>query len=121
MPVNDKERRDPLKGVEPAEELGLTSSLPPSLVAPPAGDDSGPPPSVKRRRRRQVSVTFSDADIPERLRKLALEWGLVGPDKRSPAVSTLIETLLLPQLEAAENGSLTLSEARGEGKRESRT
>ena len=64
-------------------------------------------PSVAKRRNRQVSITFSNANIPERLRTLALEWGLYAPDGKSPGVSAVLEYLLLPQLEAAEDGKIS--------------
>lgn len=63
-------------------------------------------PSEKRRRQRQLSVTFSDASIPNRLRALAKQWGVLGPDGRRPNFSKVIEYLLLPQLEAAEEGRI---------------
>ena len=107
MPVSKDERRDPFAGVEPAEELGLTSSLPPGLAARPSQDGKRKVrPSERRRRRRQVSVTFRDASIPDRLRDLALKWGMMAPDGEKPAVSELIEHLLTPQLEAAESGEV---------------
>lgn len=64
-------------------------------------------PSEVRRRDRQLSVTFSSADIPERLRGLARAWGWVAPDGESPAVSRVVEFLLLPGLqEEAEAAGL---------------
>lgn len=63
-------------------------------------------PSEERRRDRQLAVTFSTADIPDRIRALALEWEMYAPDKKSPAVSRLVEYLLTPRLEAAENGEI---------------
>jgi len=61
-------------------------------------------PSEERRKNRAVLVTFSDQDIPERIRSQALEWKMIAPDGRSPAVSKLVEYLLMPRLEAAEQG-----------------
>jgi len=107
MPLKDEDRRDPFAGLEPADELGLTSHLPPGLRArPPRGDERKVRPSERRRRRRQLSVTFRDASIPERLRKLALEWDMLAPDRESPAVSELVEYMLTPALEAAERGEV---------------
>lgn len=59
-------------------------------------------PSEVRRRGRQLSVTFSSEEIPERLRALARAWGWVAPDGVSPAVSRVVEALLVPALEKAE-------------------
>jgi len=59
-------------------------------------------PSEVRRRERQLSVTFSDPEIPERLRALARAWGWVAPDGASPAVSRVVEALVVPALEEAE-------------------
>jgi hypothetical protein len=64
------------------------------------------PPSVKRRWNRSLTVTFTSGDIPHRLRELALEWDLYAPDGKSPATSTVVEYLLSPQLEAAEEGEI---------------
>lgn len=55
-------------------------------------------PSEVRRRERQLSVTFSSAEIPERIRELARAWGWVAPDGVSPAVSRVVEFLLMPGL-----------------------
>lgn len=63
-------------------------------------------PSEERRRDRQLAVTFSTANIPDRIRALALKWKMYAPDKESPAVSQLVEYLLTPRLEAAENGEI---------------
>ena len=60
--------------------------------------------SDKRRWGRSVTVTFTSATIPKRLRDLAYEWGLYAPDGTSAAVSYVGEYLLLPSLEAAEAG-----------------
>jgi hypothetical protein len=65
-----------------------------------------PSPSTQRRWERSLTVAFTSAEIPERLRRLALEWGLYAPDRKSPAVSYLVEYLLLPRLEAAEAGEI---------------
>jgi hypothetical protein len=63
-------------------------------------------PSEVRRRERRLTVTFSSPDIPERLRALARAWGWVAPDGKSPAVSRVVEFLLVPGLqeEAAAAG-----------------
>lgn len=96
-------RRDPLAGVEPVEELGLTA-----VVAGLArrGTERRSPvrPAERRRRERQVSVTFSDAEIPRRLRALARRWGMVAPDGRSAGLSAVVEVLVVPALEEAEKG-----------------
>jgi len=62
-------------------------------------------PSEERRRERQLSVTFSSPDIPERLRALARAWGWVAPDGKSPAVSRVVEVLLVGMLEEAERAA----------------
>lgn len=72
----------------------------------PGGKRGALRPSERRRRRRQLSVTFSDPEVPERLRRLAQRWGLSGPDGRSPNTSAVVEHLLLSQLEAAERGEI---------------
>jgi hypothetical protein len=110
MRRSDKERRDPLEGLtsgEPAEELGLTST-PAALTRRPSRGGRQTPirPSEKRRRTRRMGVTFSSEEIPDRLRALAERWGMTAPDGRSPAVSELVEYLILPQLEAAEAGEI---------------
>ena len=63
-------------------------------------------PAEKRRRRRQMSVTFSSEEIPDRLRALAERWEMMAPDGRRPNFSAVIEYLLMPRLEAAENGKI---------------
>ena len=71
------------------------------------GRRTGVRPSEVRRRERQLSVTFSSPDIPERLRQLARAFGWVAPDGKSPAVSRVVEFLLLPGLqEEAEAAGL---------------
>lgn len=65
-----------------------------------------PAPSTESRWKRSVTVAFTHEEIPERLRELALHWQLYAPDKKSPAVSYLVEYLLLPRLEAAEAGEI---------------
>lgn len=64
------------------------------------------PPSTKKRWKRSLTVAFTSEEIPHRLRDLALEWNLYAPDGKSPAVSYLVEYLLLPRLEEAEQGEL---------------
>ena len=60
----------------------------------------------KRRRKRQLPVTFSDPDIPERLRALARRWHLTGPDGKRPNYSAVVEHLLTSQIELAEQGEI---------------
>lgn len=103
--VENGKRRDPFKGRgEPAEDLGLTRTA--TLPGRQRKRRRPPRPAEKRRRARFVGVTFSSETIPDRLRDLAQEWGLVAADGKSPAVSALVEALLLPQLEAAERGEI---------------
>jgi hypothetical protein len=63
-------------------------------------------PSERRRKLRFVGVTFSDEEIPDRLRALAEKWGL-RTRAGQPNVSRVVEYLLLPQLEAAEKSKVT--------------
>jgi hypothetical protein len=105
------ERRNPFASLddrEPAQALGLVStSAPAVLTKRPTGQRKTPVrPSEQRRRSRQVTVTFSDANIPERLRNLAKQWEMTGPDGRRPNVSGLVEYLLLPRLGAAIAGEI---------------
>ncbi len=106
MPQNEKKRRDPFETLgsgEPVEDLGLTAT--PAILSrrPRTGQRKTPiRPSEKRRQRRFVGVTFSSEETPRRLRDLARRWNLIAPDGQRPNISTLIEYLLLPQLEAAE-------------------
>ncbi len=66
-----------------------------------------PTPGEAGRRRRKLTITFSDEEIPERLRALTKRWGIPGPNKRTPwGVSQVAEYLLLPRLEEAERGLL---------------
>lgn len=64
------------------------------------------PPSVRGRWERQLTVTFTSGEVTERLRQIALEWGLYAPDGKSPATSTVVEWLLHSQIEAAEAGEI---------------
>jgi hypothetical protein len=63
-------------------------------------------PSEIRRKKRQMGVTFSDSAIKDRIVALTERWGIVSPDGRRPAYSTVVEYLLLPRLEAAERGEI---------------
>lgn len=102
--MND--RRDPFAGMgeEPVQELGLAGGgLPSGLGRRSQKRKNARRPAEKRRKARQISVTFSSAETPERLRALALRRGLFAPDGRSPSVSAVVEELLLPALEDAEN------------------
>lgn len=112
MAREDKARRDPFEGLtsgEPVEDLGLTPTPVPSALAGrrarPGARKTPIRPSEKRRRQRFVGVTFSDADVPDRLRVLAEQWGMTTHTGQ-PNVSGLVEYLLLPQLEAAERGEI---------------
>jgi hypothetical protein len=60
-----------------------------------------------------MSVTFSQVEIPERIRDLAIQWGMYAPDGESPNISAVVEYLLIPQLEAAEKGDIESPEERG--------
>ena len=116
MPTD--KRPNPLKGAdglidqitgntdEPIDDL--RSGAIPAVLARRRGQGRKNPirPAERRRRRRQVAVTFSDEEIPERLRALAEEWELSAPDPRKPNISALVEYLLMPQLIAAEAGEI---------------
>ena len=65
-----------------------------------------PAPSAKRRWKRSITVAFTSEEIPQRLRDLALRWGLYAPDGKSPAVSYVVEYLLLDRLNGAEAGEI---------------
>ncbi len=65
-----------------------------------------PPPSVERRKNRQITVTFGRQEMVERLRNLCEEWELNVPHRSDPAISELVEYLITPRLEAAEEGNL---------------
>jgi len=88
-------------GNEPLKELGL--DRPVALRQP---RKRAPRPAEKRRRARFVGVTFSEESTPDRLRALALRWGMIAPDGKSANVSAVVEHLLLSQLEAAERGKI---------------
>lgn len=104
MPVDDRDRqRDPLADVpteEPSQEI-------PAYLQRHEGAarETAIRPSERKRKRRMLTVTFSDPDIPDRLRALAYRWEWYAPDKKSPAVSDVVEWLIMPRLEAAEEGS----------------
>ena len=108
----DEGRLDPLSRLkssgEPAEDLGMTQTVPSILTRRPAARERRTPvrPSEKRRKRRKLTVTFSTPDMPRRLRTLAERWGFVGPDGQRPNVSALVEYLLTSQVEAAETGKI---------------
>lgn len=98
------ERQDPFAGLdkEPVEELGLTTT--PDVLQRRPVKARVVRPAERRRRRRQLSVTFSieNADLPDRIRALARDWGLVAPDGRSPNVSAVVEVLVLASIGEAE-------------------
>jgi len=77
------------------------------------GRKSTVPPSEKRRRARQMTLTFSDSSIPDRLRTLAKQWKMYTHNELV-AVSELVELLLLPQLELAERGQIMLDDLQEE-------
>mgnify|MGYP000437702568 CR=1 FL=1 len=77
------------------------------------GRKSAVRPTEKRRRDRQMTIAFSSPAVPDRLRTLAGQWGLLA-NNGSAAVSELVELLLLPQLEAAERGQIMLDDLRKE-------
>jgi len=113
------DRRNPFEGMEaelrsarePVGALGLVGGLPSGLGRRPTGGrKTGRRPAEKRRRARRVNVTFSDAEIPERLRALAREWDMVAPDGRSPNVSAVVEALVMPLLCQAEAGDFVPDE-----------
>jgi len=91
---------------------GARSTKPPKGPELPREEDEQekreqePSRSDKRRWERSVTVAFTSPEIPERLRELAYEWDLYAPDGESPAMSYLVEYLLLPRLEAAEAGEI---------------
>jgi hypothetical protein len=130
----EKDRRDPLSGAslpfangeevdrEPVAALGMVSGAGDGN----GGNAGGSPvrgleqrpstratrvrPSEKRRKRRRLGVTFSKPSTPDRIRKLALAWGLYAPDGKSPNVSAVVEFLIMPRLEEAERGEIAPAE-----------
>lgn len=100
------ERQDPFEvlGDEPIADL-VTGTAPTVLRLPPRAGQRKTPlrPSEKRRRGRKVTITFRDSRTVERLRNLARQWGMESPSGE-PNVSRVVEHLLLPQIEAAEQG-----------------
>jgi hypothetical protein len=69
-------------------------------------EEKEPPPSVERRKQRQITVTFGNQVMVERLRRMCDEWDLTVPHRSDPAISELVEYLITPRLEAAEDGKL---------------
>jgi hypothetical protein len=108
---DSEQRQDPFKGLvsgEPAEDLGMTPTLgPSSLARPPRAGGRKTPlrPSEKRRKERMLTTTFSDADIPRRVRALARKWDMFTTAGH-PNHSAVLEYLLLPRLEQAEQGEI---------------
>ena len=101
------ERRDPLgkllQSGEPAIDLQLTGPATTALTRRPVPGARKTPvrPSEQRRKQRMLTVTFSDAKTPARIRALAEKWGLFTAAGQ-PNLSAVIETLLLPALKEAE-------------------
>ncbi len=64
-------------------------------------------PTEERRRQRRLGLTFSadNEDAAQRLRDLATRWGMFA-NNGTPNVSAVVEHLLMPQLEAAEQGKI---------------
>lgn len=91
--------------MEPTDDYGTTVSRP-SALDQRKTRESPVRPSERRRLKRQLSVTFSDSAIRDRIVALTERWGIVGPDGRRPGYSAVVEYLLVPQLEAAERGEI---------------
>lgn len=102
------ERQDPFAvlGNEPIADL-ITGTVPTVLQHPPRAGQRRTPlrPSERRRRGRMLHITFSKPEIVERLRALAVRWGL-ETSGRAPNVSKVVEHLLLSQLIRAEQGEI---------------
>jgi hypothetical protein len=94
-------RQSPLAARTPEPEPDVATFVTALKQRQARGRKSTARPTDKRRLSRRVQITFSSADIPERLRALAEQRELFA-NNGSPAVSRLVELLLLPQLEAAE-------------------
>jgi hypothetical protein len=92
---------------EPSSDLATGTSQSSALIRRKKPRESPIRPSERRRRKRQMSVTFSDSAIKDRIIALTERWNIVGPDGRRPAYSTVVEYLLLPRLEAAERGEIS--------------
>lgn len=101
-------RQDPFQGLsgEAVDDL-VTGVVPTPLQHPPTPGGRRTPlrPSERRRKRRMLTITFSSADIPRRLRALAERWGMLTAAGR-PNHSAVVEYLLLSRLEAAERGEI---------------
>ena len=108
MKQDDSVRRNPFDSLsgEPVDDL-TTGIVPAALRRPPKTGSRKTPvrPAEKRRRSRMLHVTFSSADIPNRLRSLAERWNLFTA-AGYPNHSKVVEHLLLSRLEAAEHGEI---------------
>jgi hypothetical protein len=110
MPVDDKDRqRDPLADAQTDEP---SQEIPEYLRRHGRGQERQTPirPSERKRKERMLTVTFSEPEIVDRIRELAFRWGWYAPDRKHPAVSDVVEWLLLPRLEAAEEGKVNPAE-----------
>jgi hypothetical protein len=112
---NEDRRQDPFRslGNEPVEDM-ITGNVP--LVLQQRSDDAGRGngrgrgrkairPAELRRRERKLTITFSSPTTVSRLRALAEYWD-VRSNNGSPHISSVVEHLLLPQIEAAERGEI---------------
>lgn len=93
-------------GREVDDLFRVTQPEPPESPEPEPSKSKEYPPSVRKRWKRQLTVTFTKAEMIERLRQIALDWELYAPDGDSPATSTVVEWLLHTQIEAAEAGEI---------------
>ena len=96
MPLRDSQRRDPFAETsqEPLDEI---QRLPAVLARSANARKSRVHPSEKNRRARTMTITFSDSAVPDRLRQLAHELGLITAAGQ-PNVSALIEPWVVEKL-----------------------
>jgi hypothetical protein len=112
---NEDGRQDPFRslGNEPVEDM-ITGNVP-LVLQQRSGDTSrgnghgrgrkAIRPTELRRRERKLTITFSSPTTVSRLRALAEYWD-VRSNNRSLHISSVVEHLLLPQIEAAERGEI---------------
>lgn len=94
-PTNNDPRRNPFSvNLEP---IAAIAELPAVLSQRAHVRKSRVHPSEKRRRGRMVTITFADPTIPDRLRQLANERGLLTAAGQAN-VSALIEPWILEKL-----------------------
>jgi hypothetical protein len=104
----EEKRQDPFRHLnepEPVDDM-IVGIVPSALRQPARGNGRKViRPTERRRRARKLTVTFSDPATVSRLRSLTERWGWESNNGRAN-VSGVVERLLLPMLEAAEQGEI---------------